>query len=139
MSGKGSAAASKALKASKAARIGVSKKKTVVRTKVHFYRPTTKLGGAQVQSYMRSLPAAVKEPRTQIVKKPLTSDAAMKQIEDNNTLVFLVAPTASRTQIKAAVQKVRMGSAPAWGGAARARRGAAPPAPPHSPHDFPLR
>ena len=40
------------------------------------------------------------------LKKPLTSDAAMKQIEENNTLVFLVAPTATRTQIKAAVSKV---------------------------------
>ena len=112
MSGKGAkaakgATAAKALKASKAARVGLSKKNTTIRYKVHFYRPQTKKGGNTEKSYMRTLPLPVKKDmRAQIIKKPLTSDAAMKQIEENNTLVFLVAPTATRTQIKAAVSKV---------------------------------
>ena len=109
MSGKAAkpAAAAKALKAAKGARVGISKKTTVKRTKVHFYRPKTKLGGAQEQSYVRTLPQPVKRDRISIIKKPWASDAAMKQIEDHNTLVFIVDPRSTRTQIKYAVQKVR--------------------------------
>ena len=38
-----------------------------------------------------------------VVKKPLTTETAMKKIEDNNTLVFLVDLRANKRQIKAAV------------------------------------
>jgi large subunit ribosomal protein L23Ae len=38
-----------------------------------------------------------------IVKKPLTSETAMKKIEDDNTLVFIVDVRANKRQIKAAV------------------------------------
>ena len=114
MSGKAAkpAAAAKALKAAKGARVGVTKKTTTKRTKVHFYRPKTKLGGAQEQSYVRTLPQPVKRDRISIIKKPWASDAAMKQIEDHNTLVFIVDPRSTRTQIKYAVQKVRLAGAP---------------------------
>lgn len=42
-----------------------------------------------------------------IIKYPLTTEAAMKKIEDNNTLVFIVETKASRTHVKQAVKKVR--------------------------------
>ena len=39
-----------------------------------------------------------------IIKHPLTTESAMKKIEDNNTLVFLVNLKANKHQIKSAVQ-----------------------------------
>jgi len=41
-----------------------------------------------------------------IIKFPLTTESAMKQIEDNNTLVFIVGLTANKKQIKDAVKKL---------------------------------
>ena len=41
-----------------------------------------------------------------IIKYPLTTEAAMKKIEDNNTLVFIVETKANKPQIKKAVKKV---------------------------------
>jgi large subunit ribosomal protein L23Ae len=123
MSGKGKKVATteKALGAAKSARVGGGKKKTKVRSKVHFYRPKTKLGGAKKPMYNRSIPKAFQrsdDPHA-VVKSPLTSESAMKKIEENNTLVFLVASMAKRPQIKAAVEKVRAcaqrrGGPPSW-------------------------
>lgn len=41
-----------------------------------------------------------------IVKFPLTTESAMKKIEDNNTLVFIVDKRANKPQIKYAVKKL---------------------------------
>ena len=41
-----------------------------------------------------------------IIKYPLTTESAMKKIEDHNTLVFVTALTASKQQIKSAVKKL---------------------------------
>ena len=41
-----------------------------------------------------------------IVKFPLTTESAMKKIEDNNTLVFIVDKKANKPQIKLAVKKL---------------------------------
>ena len=41
-----------------------------------------------------------------IIKHPLTTESAMKKIEDNNTLVFLVNIKANKHQIKSAVKKL---------------------------------
>ncbi len=41
-----------------------------------------------------------------IVKFPLTTESAMKKIEDNNTLVFIVDVTSNKRQIKDAVAKL---------------------------------
>ncbi|XP_075411793.1 large ribosomal subunit protein uL23-like [Tenrec ecaudatus] len=40
-----------------------------------------------------------------IIKFPLTAESAMKKIEDNNTLVFIVDVKANKHQIKQAVKK----------------------------------
>ncbi|KAL5702775.1 60S ribosomal protein L23A [Ranunculus cassubicifolius] len=42
----------------------------------------------------------------QILKYPLTTESAMKKIEDNNTLVFIVDIRADKKKIKAAVKKM---------------------------------
>jgi large subunit ribosomal protein L23Ae len=41
-----------------------------------------------------------------IIKHPLTTESAMKKIEDNNTLVFIVNIKANKHQIKASVKKL---------------------------------
>ena len=41
-----------------------------------------------------------------IIKHPLTTESAMKKIEDNNTLVFITNLKANKHQIKAAVESV---------------------------------
>ena len=41
-----------------------------------------------------------------IIKHPLTTESAMKKIEDNNTLVFLVNLKANKHQIKSSVKKL---------------------------------
>lgn len=41
-----------------------------------------------------------------IIKFPLTTEAAMKKIEDNNTLVFIVHTSANKYHIKASIKKL---------------------------------
>ncbi|CAD7676067.1 unnamed protein product [Nyctereutes procyonoides] len=41
-----------------------------------------------------------------IIKSPLTTESAMKKIEDNNTLVFIVDVKTNKHQIKQAVRKL---------------------------------
>jgi large subunit ribosomal protein L23Ae len=41
-----------------------------------------------------------------IIKFPLTTESAMKKIEDNNTLVFIVDTRATKKQIKDAVARL---------------------------------
>ena len=40
------------------------------------------------------------------MKFPLTTESAMKKIEDNNTLVFIVDKRANKPQIRTAVKKL---------------------------------
>lgn len=54
----------------------------------------------------RSAPSGQKLDEYAILKFPLTTESAMKKIEDNNTLVFIVDLKASKKQIKGAVQKL---------------------------------
>jgi large subunit ribosomal protein L23Ae len=41
-----------------------------------------------------------------IIKHPLTTESAMKKIEDNNTLVFICDIKSNKHQIKSAVKKL---------------------------------
>lgn len=41
-----------------------------------------------------------------IIKYPLTTEAAMKKIEDNNTLVFIAHTRANKYHIKASIKKL---------------------------------
>ncbi|CAG7905614.1 unnamed protein product, partial [Brassica rapa] len=71
----------KALKAAKAVKSGqvIKKKAKKIRTKLDHYG---------------------------ILKYPLTTESAMKKIEDNNTLVFIVDIRADKKKIKDAVKKM---------------------------------
>jgi large subunit ribosomal protein L23Ae len=73
---------------------------------VHFYKPKT-LKLARAPKYARkSVPTRTKLDKYRIIKSPLTTESAMKKIEDNNTLVFLVDILANKRQIKDAVKQL---------------------------------
>lgn len=77
-----------------------------MRTSVHFYRPRT-LRKPRTPKYPRkSVPKRNKMDSYAIIKHPLTTESAMKKIEDTNTLVFIVDVHANKPQIKAAVKKL---------------------------------
>ena len=95
------------MKVAKAVKSGAVKKKTKkIRTSVTFHRPKT-LKKARDPKYPRvSAPGRNKLDQYQILKYPLTTESAMKKIEDNNTLVFIVDLKADKKKIKAAVKKM---------------------------------
>lgn len=77
-----------------------------VRTSVHFYRPKTFKPPRNPKYPRKSVPHRSRMDAYNIIKYPLTTEAAMKKIEDNNTLVFLVHTMANKHHIKAAVKKL---------------------------------
>lgn len=100
------AAGKTANKVSKKMLKGAHGKAVKVRTKVHFYKPKT-LKLARAPRYSRkALPSRNKLDKYRIIKAPLTTESAMKKIEDNNTLVFLVDLISNKRQIKDAVQQL---------------------------------
>lgn len=105
---KKSDAKSQALKTAKAVKSSATFKKKAkkIRTKVTFYRPKT-LKKDRNPKYPRiSATPRNKLDHYQILKYPLTTESAMKKIEDNNTLVFIVDIRADKKKIKDAVKKM---------------------------------
>ena len=82
---------------------GAGKKDVKVRTKVHFYKPKTLKLARNPVVPARAVPSMPKMDKYRVIKYPLTTESAMKKIEDNNTLVFIVDVKANKRQIKAAV------------------------------------
>uniref|UniRef100_A0AC35TX21 Ribosomal_L23eN domain-containing protein n=1 Tax=Rhabditophanes sp. KR3021 TaxID=114890 RepID=A0AC35TX21_9BILA len=79
--------------------------KKKVRTSVHFYRPKT-LSNPKAPKYPRKV--VTKLPTLDaysVIKFPLTTESAMKKIEESNTLVFVVDLKSNKNHIKAAVLK----------------------------------
>jgi len=83
-----------------------SKRARKVRTSVHFYRPHTKQLPKNPKYPKRSIPKRPRLDKFSTIKHPLTTESAMKKIEDNNTLVFLVDILANKAHIKQAVKKL---------------------------------
>merc|ERR1711973_446863 len=96
-----------ALRAKKAVMRGHhDKRNRKIRTSVHFRRPKT-LKLPRAPRYPRkSAPRANRLDAFRIVKFPLTTESAMKKIEDNNTLVFIVDKRANKPLVKQAVKKL---------------------------------
>merc|ERR1711976_479636 len=84
MAGKGK----KAANAVKGGRHQLAKKK--IRTSVHFKRPSTLRLDRSPKCPKKSVPSRPRLDKFSVVKYPLTTESAMKKIEDNNTLVFIV-------------------------------------------------
>ena len=94
----------KAKKAAKTLALGAKGAKgTKIHYKTKFHRPKTLRLLRQPKYSRRSVPRTNKLDQYQILKFPLTTESAMKKIEDNNTLVFIVDTQANKRQIKQAV------------------------------------
>lgn len=92
-----------ATKAAKAVKKNTHKRGRKICTSVVFHRPKT-LQRSREPKFARKV--ALGAPRIDefdVIKFPLTTESAMKKIEDNNTLVFVVDARADKRKIKAAV------------------------------------
>eukprot|EP00045_Choanoeca_perplexa_P019758 m.3413 g.3413 ORF g.3413 m.3413 type:complete len:143 (+) comp5269_c0_seq1:39-467(+) len=99
------APSTKARQAQRAARAGASTKRTVkVRTSVNFHRPKTLSQPRNPKFVRRAVKRDSPLDAYSVIRFPLTSESAMKKIEDNNTLVFIVDKRADKAGIKAAVK-----------------------------------
>ncbi|KAI8365939.1 ribosomal protein L23/L15e core domain-containing protein [Radiomyces spectabilis] len=97
----------KALAAKKAALKGVNGKSVrKIRTSTHFHRPKT-LKLARKPKYTRkSIPHVPRMDQYRIIRQPLNTETAMKKIEEQNTLTFVVDVKANKSQIKDAVKRL---------------------------------
>jgi len=100
-------AKAKALSTQKKVTKGNFQKRTrKIRTTVHFHRPFVKHLPRNPKYPRKSVPHRPRLDKFSIIKHPLTTESAMKKIEDNNTLVFIVHIKANKPQIKMAVKKL---------------------------------
>jgi large subunit ribosomal protein L23Ae len=77
-----------------------------VRTSTTFHRPKT-LQLSRSPKYPRvSIPRQPQLDAQKIILYPLNTESAMKKIEENNTLVFIVDIKSNKRQIKAAIKKL---------------------------------
>ncbi|KAF2026644.1 60S ribosomal protein-like protein L23a [Setomelanomma holmii] len=92
--------------ASKAALRGsYANKKRAIRKSTSFHRPKT-LELSRTPKYPRkSIPHEPRMDAGRILIHPLNTESAMKKIEENNTLVFIVDVKANKRQIAAALKK----------------------------------
>merc|ERR1711959_822878 len=93
-------------KAAKAIKKGTQKRTTKVRLSATFHKPKTLIKARDPKYPRRSIPRTNKLDQYCILKYPLTTESAMKKIEDNNTLVFVVDTRANKRQIRAAVKRM---------------------------------
>jgi large subunit ribosomal protein L23Ae len=97
----------KAADAKKAALKGThSKVHKKIRTSVTFHRPKTLRLPRNPKYPRKSIPHAPRLDQYKIIVHPLNTESAMKKIEENNTLVFIVDIKANKRQIKDAVKKL---------------------------------
>merc|ERR1719198_2511764 len=80
--------------------------KRTPRYAVQFHRPYTQRHAPAPKCPKRTSPVVPKVDHFSIIKHPLTTESAMKKIEDNNTLVFVVDLRANKHQIRSAVKKM---------------------------------
>merc|ERR1711907_318269 len=96
----------KAAKVAKAITKGVKTTNKKVRTSIKFHLPKTLKLARQPKYTRKYRPRVNKLDRYQILKYPLNTESAMKKIEENNTLVFVVDTKANKRQIKDALKKL---------------------------------
>ncbi|KAF9903807.1 60S ribosomal protein L25 [Linnemannia zychae] len=97
----------KALAAKKAALKGVNGQKArKIRTSTTFNRPKTLILARKPKYQRKSVPHVPRLDQYKVLKTPLNTESAMKKIEENNTLVFIVDVKANKRQIKDALKKM---------------------------------
>jgi len=99
----------KAGAAAKAVAKGVgihSKKARKTRTSTTFHRPKTLQLSRSPKYPRKSIPHVPRLDHHKVIIHPLNTESAMKKIEENNTLVFIVDVRANKPQIKLALKKL---------------------------------
>ncbi|GMF79583.1 unnamed protein product [Aspergillus oryzae] len=77
-----------------------------VRTSTTFHRPKTLELSRSPKYPRKSIPHAPRLDSHKVILYPLNTESAMKKIEENNTLVFIVDVKANKRQIKLALKKL---------------------------------
>merc|ERR1719493_384898 len=98
--------AKKAGKVAKAVKGSITRKAKKVRTNVHFFRPKTLIKKRDPKYPQKSVETRVRMDKYRIIQCPVTTESAMKKIEEINTLVFLVDIKATKPKIKEAVKEM---------------------------------
>merc|ERR1712051_649910 len=88
----------------KAVKQSTSRKAKKVRTNVHFFRPKTLKRKRDPKYPRKSTETRCKMDKYRIIQYPVTTESAMRKIEEINTLVFIVDLKATKTHVKEAVQ-----------------------------------
>eukprot|EP01006_Ploeotia_vitrea_P033844 TRINITY_DN65647_c8_g7_i2.p1 TRINITY_DN65647_c8_g7~~TRINITY_DN65647_c8_g7_i2.p1 ORF type:complete len:144 (-),score=86.87 TRINITY_DN65647_c8_g7_i2:427-858(-) len=101
---KGNTKANKAAKANKNGAPVAGKAK--VRTRVQFRRPKTLRLQRNPKYQRKSMQRRAQLDKFNIIKYPLASESAMKQIEDHNTLTFIVDIRSNKRQIREAIKSL---------------------------------
>ena len=98
-------AAQKAKAAARAVKKGVEKRTRKERSTTKFFRPKTQTK-QRAPKYARSTAAAqTKLDRFRVIKAPVTTESAVKMVEEINTLVFKVDSLATKPQIRSAIEQ----------------------------------
>lgn len=94
-------AVKKAQGAKKAQEVGTNASgKKRVRTSVTYHKPKTQINAREPKYPRKSAPKRNKLDQYSIVTHPLTTESAMKKIEDQNTLVFIVDKRSNKAQVR---------------------------------------
>merc|ERR1712093_579448 len=89
-----------AKKAASAITKGTKTTQKEIRTKIRFYLPKTLKLERRPKYTRKYRPRSNGLDRYQILKYPLTTESAMKKIEENNTLVFIVDVPRARYRLR---------------------------------------
>merc|ERR1712151_369694 len=92
----------KAGKVAKAVKASVTRKVRKVRNNVHFFWPKTLIKRRDPKYPRTCIETREKMDKYRIIQCPVTTESAMKKIEEINTLVFLVDISATKPKIKEA-------------------------------------
>ena len=96
----------KAGKVAKAVKSSVSRKQRKQRLNIHFFRPKTLIKKRDPKYPSKSVETRAKMDKYRVIIAPVTTESAMKKIEEINTLVFLVDIQATKLKIKEAVKQM---------------------------------
>eukprot|EP00928_Gymnodinium_smaydae_P093082 TRINITY_DN770_c0_g3_i2.p2 TRINITY_DN770_c0_g3~~TRINITY_DN770_c0_g3_i2.p2 ORF type:complete len:142 (-),score=51.19 TRINITY_DN770_c0_g3_i2:51-476(-) len=96
----------KAAKVAKAVKQTVTRKQRKVRTNVHFFLPKTLKQKRDPKYPQKSVETRPKMDKYRTILYPVTTESAMKKIEEINTLVFIVDLAATKPKIKQAVKEL---------------------------------
>lgn len=77
-----------------------------VRLSTSFHQPKTLQLSRSPKYARKSIPHEPRLDASKVIIHPLNTESAMKKIEENNTLVFIVDTKANKRQIKEALKKL---------------------------------